>query len=509
MDPKDTHADHSTARDSGLLNRMKLGLFPSRRHKESSSARGADASHGHDQRTQSKAVGSKDTVDAEHETAWSWIKRNLSAKALVSMFLLSLLLVEAALIIVIIARVEYTQIDWSTYMQQVSAFMAGELDYKNLHGDTGPLVYPAGFLYVYSLLYVLTGGGKYILLAQIIFGGIYITTLFVVILLYRRSQIFPIWAIPLLMLSRRNHSIYMLRLFNDPIAMLFMFSSILALTKRQYERASIWFSLALSIKMNVLLFAPGMAWVFFFNAGLVRSAMNAGLVLVIQVILAAPFLYSAPKSYLTCAFDFSRQFLHRWTVNWRFVPEDLFSSSEFAMGLLALHILALVLFATTVWRRHIPRHYHCPRQHLKFLDFITKLVEDLKDGVGVKHIRIEDMPDDVVSPDDTILILFSSNLIGIMCARSLHYQFYSWYCFTLPYLLWRSGIDVRAKLALFFLIEWAWNVYPSTNVSSGALLLCHLIIVASLVVGHPVHDALKPKAAVVVDQDTVEKNKHE
>ncbi|KAH9276444.1 hypothetical protein BASA83_001140 [Batrachochytrium salamandrivorans] len=76
------------------------------------------------------------------------------------------------------------------------------------------------------------------------------------------------------------------------------------------------------------------------------------------------------------------------------------------MGLLALHILALVLFATTVWRRHIPRHYHCPRQHLKFLDFITKLVEDLKDGVGVKHIRIEDMPDDVVSPDDTILILF-------------------------------------------------------------------------------------------------------
>ncbi|KAH9276443.1 hypothetical protein BASA83_001139 [Batrachochytrium salamandrivorans] len=256
----------------------ELGLFPSRRHKESSSARGADASHGHDQRTQSKAVGSKDTVDAEHETAWSWIKRNLSAKALVSMFLLSLLLVEAALIIVIIARVEYTQIDWSTYMQQVSAFMAGELDYKNLHGDTGPLVYPAGFLYVYSLLYVLTGGGKYILLAQIIFGGIYITTLFVVILLYRRSQIFPIWAIPLLMLSRRNHSIYMLRLFNDPIAMLFMFSSILALTKRQYERASIWFSLALSIKMNVLLFAPGMAWVFFFNAGLVRSAMNAGLV---------------------------------------------------------------------------------------------------------------------------------------------------------------------------------------------------------------------------------------
>jgi alpha-1,3-mannosyltransferase len=32
----------------------------------------------------------------------------------------------------------------------------GELDYFKMKGDTGPLVYPAGFVYLYSLLYYIT-----------------------------------------------------------------------------------------------------------------------------------------------------------------------------------------------------------------------------------------------------------------------------------------------------------------------------------------------------------------
>ena len=54
-----------------------------------------------------------------------------------------------------------TKIDWDAYMSQVTGFLGGERDYSKLEGDTGPLVYPAGFLYIYSALQFLTGGLVY------------------------------------------------------------------------------------------------------------------------------------------------------------------------------------------------------------------------------------------------------------------------------------------------------------------------------------------------------------
>ena len=49
-----------------------------------------------------------------------------------------------------------TEIDWIAYMQEVGGFLGGELDYRLLGGDTGPLVYPAGFLYIYSFFRSIT-----------------------------------------------------------------------------------------------------------------------------------------------------------------------------------------------------------------------------------------------------------------------------------------------------------------------------------------------------------------
>lgn len=39
---------------------------------------------------------------------------------------------------------------------------------------------------------------------------------------------------------------------------------------------------------------------------------------------------------------------------------------------------------------------------------------------------------------EVLMALFTANLLGICVARSLHYQFYSWYFHSLPYLLFST-----------------------------------------------------------------------
>ena len=49
-----------------------------------------------------------------------------------------------------------------------------ELVLSDLKGDTGPLVYPAGFVYLYSGLYYLTDHGNDIAHGQVLFVGFYL-----------------------------------------------------------------------------------------------------------------------------------------------------------------------------------------------------------------------------------------------------------------------------------------------------------------------------------------------
>jgi len=82
-----------------------------------------------------------------------------------------------------------TEIDWTTYMQQIELYRKGERDYKNIVGSTGPLVYPAAHVHIYNLLYMLTGHGTNILAAQFIFAGLYLLTLAVVMQCYRQAKV--------------------------------------------------------------------------------------------------------------------------------------------------------------------------------------------------------------------------------------------------------------------------------------------------------------------------------
>lgn len=180
-------------------------------------------------------------------------------------------------------------------MEQVAIYLGGERDYTAIKGATGPLVYPAAHLYIYSVLFYLTDEGRNILLAQILFGGVYLATLALVLACYQKAEVCstsvscnyregsysfylstkaPPYIFPLLILSKRLHSIFLLRLFNDCFAVAALFLAIYAYQRRVWTVGSVAYSWGVATKMTLLLAAPAIG-IILLQALPLRRSMNA------------------------------------------------------------------------------------------------------------------------------------------------------------------------------------------------------------------------------------------
>ena len=178
---------------------------------------------------------------------------------------------------------------------------------------------------------------------------------------------------------------------------------------------------------------------------------------VLQLTIGVPFLLHQPNSYITKAFEFSRRFLHQWSVNWQFVPESVFLSKSFATALLVAHLGLLLLFSHCKWCRSAGGLFKLILHRLHGKSIVPPL--------SAKHM---------------IMALFSGNLIGVACARTLHFQFYSWYFHMLPFLLWQINMRTTFRLLLLLCVECGWNVFPITKMSSAVLFTCHCVLLIGL-----------------------------
>ncbi|NXJ58420.1 ALG3 mannosyltransferase, partial [Spizaetus tyrannus] len=370
-----------------------------------------------------------------------------------------------------------TEIDWKAYMEEVEGFANGTLDYTQLKGDTGPLVYPAGFVYIFLGLYYATGRGTDIRLAQYLFAGLYLLNLLLVFRIYCRTNKVPPYVFFFMCCaSYRIHSIYVLRLFNDPVAMAILFLAINLFLEERWSWGCLLFSLAVSVKMNILLFAPGLLFLLLQRFGLLGCIPKLCICALLQIVLGLPFLLVNPVGYLTRSFDLGRQFQFKWTVNWRFLPEEVFQNRAFHTMLLLAHLAGLGLFALHRWHRS--------KESILIL---------LKDPAERKHSSPPLTVNNILwqascvcplnASAQIVFVLFSSNFLGICCSRSLHYQFYVWYFHTLPYLLWCTPTTKLAhmpKVLLLGVIELCWNTYPSTVCSSLSLHICHGLVLLQL-----------------------------
>lgn len=116
-------------------------------------------------------------------------------------------------------------------------------------------------------------------------------------------------------------------------------------------------------------------------------------------------------------------FTYKWSVNWAFLPEPTFLSWQLAAGLLFLHLRLLWTLANKSWLRGAGGLWPALRA------FFSRRAGDATDAAysgstrkGGKAAKGRGAPFE----DAVLFFVFSANFAGILCSRTIHYQFYSW-----------------------------------------------------------------------------------
>jgi alpha-1,3-mannosyltransferase len=183
--------------------------------------------------------------------------------------------------------------------------------------------------------------------------------------------------------------------------------------------------------------------------GLIKFLKYVALIFIVQVFIAFPFLNESSVNYLSRSFSTSRIYLYKWSVNMKFLSEEIFYSNAFGKSLMILMVLSLLYFG------------------LKW-----SLKRGILKSIFENH-KLEEF--------EILEILFTSNFVGFIFSKSFHYQFYVWYFHSLPFLLEFIEMNNFMKILLFGLLEYSWNVFPSTPTSSFILQTIHFIIFINLI----------------------------
>jgi alpha-1,3-mannosyltransferase len=405
--------------------------------------------------------------------------------------------------------------DWDAYMEQAyQVYQLKEYNYSKLMGDTGPLVYPAGHVWIHTACLQLSQWNvshwtsvkdqkvdlefpeKYldrniykldvIKQLQWCFAIVWMMICYFALSLVQTvslhqlnmhgnkrkiksisdnlsiSECIPfMFTLILMSIHRRSRNVVITGFFNDSWAMLFGYLSLyLSTLLEEHDFSSVkWYSfllslsIGISIKMNILLLAPGVAMIMVSSLLskklTVRNALvwfyhvitSVSFMIVVQVVIALPFLMHDSTSYLSRAFQFDRKFTQVWSINWFWIDTSVFSSTIFAKSLLALHLPCLALYF-----------------YFQAKDCSTK------------------------SPIKSMEMLIASNVIGILFSRSLHYQFHLWYWHMIPivFLIRRDTGDFMSSITMYIidlvfilLFERSWGVQPPTFDSSLSVTLHH------------------------------------
>ena len=185
-------------------------------------------------------------------------------------------------------------------------------------------------------------------------------------------------------------------MFNDTIAILFGYISISLFILNRWRYGCITYSLGVGVKMNMLLYAPGVFLCLLLSVGVYETFICLTICAMVQLIIGYPFLSTFPVEYISRAFEFNRVFMYKWTTNFKFLNEITFLNKKLSIILLLGTVITLLLFANK-WifdqRRYI--NYDGDKKGEKTSNKVKKLL-----GIGP------------LSPYFIVITIFTSNFVG-------------------------------------------------------------------------------------------------
>lgn len=303
-------------------------------------------------------------------------------------------------------------------------------------------------------------GGNDFLRSRLIFFGYYFIIYYILSKIYEE------------ILEKENHYVIgflssyvslqiVNRCFNDCFTMLYFYIGLyLLISRNRIVLSTIFFGIALSCKMNVVLFLPGIFYIYIKKKGPIFLISQIILILLIQILMGLPFILTYPLSYLKGAYNVTRVFDLSESINWQFLSLDTFYNPLFHKFLLFTHLFLLICFLIFVYEK--------PSKNI----LVSLRLNDWSINAEEKHLDKKFMA----------MVIFTSNFIGIACGRSLHYQFFLWFFESLPFLFWLTRWNFFVKVFLMLIYSYSWS-YRKHPIKSLILNFVHIFLISSILFG--------------------------
>ena len=367
-------------------------------------------------------------------------------------------------------------IDLMAYIEQSNHYLDSPdgADYTKLLSECGPVAYPGAAVYFYSLVNLISGRNVTWAFGQYMHIVLDVFRMWLLVKVYKRA-FGPRFArerkgyvLALLLLQAKYKFASVVFNFNDTVMQLIALIGIYFHLRSNFWLGAFFMGCAASVKMSALLHVPGILLVVAFERGLLWAPLYLIAFFGVQLLFGLEFILKNAKGYFDMAYDFGRKFDQSESVNFHYISQETQHSKWFEALLLSLHLGFLVIFLLFKWTGQ--------GDSQKSVPWAARFFKDIRLFPMTFERR-------TVDPYYALLIILTSNFIGMVFSRGTHQQFYAWYSFSFPFLLdaCSETFGPLAQLAILVTLELAWSVnFPHRASQGHALNFAHFLMLFGL-----------------------------